>query len=338
MNPTAFIIRSLAIAACALAHVPLFAAGEPRAVFASFEETNWGKWGVTGEAFGPKPSAANQGIQILVNMAGKAAANSFHPQLGDSATGVLLSPPFIVKHGFIRFLIGGGYYPNTVGINLLVDGKIVRSETGNNSDILRLIQWDVKALAGKSARIEIVDEEKGGWGHVVVDQIEFTNEDLLKPKETKKSGVFADFEATFSWDSFIAAGWKIEGEAFGSGPTQNDWIPAQRISGHFGAAYANSYANCSDALTGKLTSPEFKISQPFIRFLIGGGYQPVELGIRLVIKGQEVRSSTGKDSSTLYPESWYVRDLIGQIARLEIFDDSKGAWGNVVVDQIEFTP
>ena len=32
--------------------------------------------------------------------------------------------------------------------------------------------WDVRDLAGKSARIEIVDQHSGGWGHIDIDQIE----------------------------------------------------------------------------------------------------------------------------------------------------------------------
>ena len=35
--------------------------------------------------------------------------------------------------------------------------------------------WDVGAFQGQTAHIEIVDEQKGGWGHINVDQIEFTD-------------------------------------------------------------------------------------------------------------------------------------------------------------------
>ena len=334
MPPPISSLCYLVTAASTLFPVQLFAAKESPLVFAAFEEPNLGKWEITGEAFGAKPSAENQDIQKLANIEGKTAANSFHPKLGRSATGVLLSPPFIIQQGYIRFLIGGGYYPNTIGIHLLIDNLIVRSEMGNNSADLRLMQWDVKALVGKSAHIEIVDDEKGRLGHVVVDQIEFTNEDLLKPTDPKKSGLFAEFEGAFSWDSFIAAGWKVEGAAFGSGPTQDHWIPHQSTSGYLGSAYANSYANRYDNLTGRLISPEFKISQTFIRFLIGGGKQPENLGIRLVINDKVVRSSAGRDSGRLFPESWNVSDLMGQTARLEIFDYHQGAYSYVVVDQI----
>ena len=35
--------------------------------------------------------------------------------------------------------------------------------------------WDVGAFQNQTAHIEIVDEQKGGWGHINVDQIEFSD-------------------------------------------------------------------------------------------------------------------------------------------------------------------
>jgi hypothetical protein len=41
--------------------------------------------------------------------------------------------------------------------------------------------WDVSALAGKSAKLVIVDDATGGWGHVLIDHIVFT--------DTKPAGI-----------------------------------------------------------------------------------------------------------------------------------------------------
>ncbi len=35
--------------------------------------------------------------------------------------------------------------------------------------------WNVKDLAGQQAQIEIVDRESGPWGHINVDQVEFSD-------------------------------------------------------------------------------------------------------------------------------------------------------------------
>jgi uncharacterized protein (DUF608 family) len=45
-----------------------------------------------------------------------------------------------------------------------------------------LFNWDVSDLKGKSAYLEIVDNASGGWGHVVVDNIEFSDQPAQLPE------------------------------------------------------------------------------------------------------------------------------------------------------------
>ena len=47
--------------------------------------------------------------------------------------------------------------------------------SGKDNEQLQPATWDVGAFQGQKAHIEIVDEQKGGWGHINVDQIEFTD-------------------------------------------------------------------------------------------------------------------------------------------------------------------
>jgi fructan beta-fructosidase len=60
-------------------------------------------------------------------------------------------------------------------VNLVVDGEIVRSATGRNSENLDWVSWDVAEFAGQDATIRIIDNNRFGWGHVLVDQVMFSD-------------------------------------------------------------------------------------------------------------------------------------------------------------------
>jgi uncharacterized protein (DUF608 family) len=52
---------------------------------------------------------------------------------------------------------------------------VVRTATGKNNEKLESDWWEVGELKGKKAHIEIVDQEKGGWGHINIDDIQFSD-------------------------------------------------------------------------------------------------------------------------------------------------------------------
>jgi fructan beta-fructosidase len=147
----------------------------PDILVADFEGDDFGAWKTTGSAFGAGPAAGTLTNQMAVTgYLGKRFANSYHQ--GDDSTGTLTSPPWTIERRYLNFLIGGGKYPGETCLNLLIDGKIVRSATGPNdrpggSEHLDWHTWDVAELAGKRAVLEIVDRRRGGWGHITVDHI-----------------------------------------------------------------------------------------------------------------------------------------------------------------------
>lgn len=55
-------------------------------------------------------------------------------------------------------------------VNLVVDGEVVRTATGRNSETLDWVSWDVEDLVGREATLRIVDNNRSGWGHVLADQ------------------------------------------------------------------------------------------------------------------------------------------------------------------------
>lgn len=152
-------------------------------VIADFEGDTYAPWQVTGTAFGPGPAQGTLPGQMHVEgFKGKGLVNSFYK--GDDSTGSLTSPDFRIEKKFISFLIGGGMNAEKLALQLVVDGKVVRSATGPNdrpggSEALAPGAWEVAEFAGKNATLRIIDEAKGGWGHVNVDHIQQTD---VKPK------------------------------------------------------------------------------------------------------------------------------------------------------------
>lgn len=152
---------------------------EPR-VLADFEGPDYGEWTVEGEAFGSAPAKGtlpNQ--QEVTGFSGKGLVNSFFG--GDRPQGRLVSPPFVLDRRFLSFLIGGGNHADKTCINLLVDGRVVRTAVGRNQEKLEWQNWDVREFEGKTAQIEIVDRESGGWGHINIDQIELRDDPRSAP-------------------------------------------------------------------------------------------------------------------------------------------------------------
>jgi fructan beta-fructosidase len=154
-------------------------AAQPDILIADFEGETYGNWVVTGEAFGPGPARGTLPGQMRVDgFLGKGLVNSFYK--GDRTTGTLTSPEFKIERRYMSFLIGGGGYPGKTCMNLIIDGTIVRTATGPNtvsggSERLEPASWEVGEFLGQSARLQIVDDATGGWGHINVDHIVLTD-------------------------------------------------------------------------------------------------------------------------------------------------------------------
>lgn len=159
-----------------------------------------------GPAFADKPApGAAPGQQEIPGFVGKQLVNTYYTD-GDGLTGTLTSPGFKIKKNLIAFMIGGGGIMEKTGVNLKVGGKIVLSATGKNQEQLVPIVWDVKAFKGKTAILEIVDNETGGWGHINVDQVVFSNNPSVDPTAVSSGDlIFEDFEGS-SYGSWVKSG------------------------------------------------------------------------------------------------------------------------------------
>ena len=148
----------------------------PDLVVADFEGPTYGaRWRVSGTAFGTGPASGSlPGQMSVAGFEGRGLVNSFAG--GDDAEGTLAGPPFRIERRYFNFLVGGGKFPGQTCVDLIVDGKAVRTATGPNdrpggSERLAWATWDVGELAGQSATLRVVDARQGGWGHINLDQV-----------------------------------------------------------------------------------------------------------------------------------------------------------------------
>lgn len=131
---------------------------------------DYGDWKPTGTAFrrGPASGDLLTKLEIANSSAGYVISSEMD---GDGPSGTLTSPAFTITQPYLSFRICGGDYERHACINLVIDGRIVKSATGRNSDRLTPASWDVRGFMGKSAMVRIVDEAGGRWGHVNVEHV-----------------------------------------------------------------------------------------------------------------------------------------------------------------------
>ena len=152
----------------------------PDILIADFEGDDYGVWTVEGTAFGRGPARGTLPGQMAVEgFQGRGLVNSFAG--GDGSTGRLTSPPFAIDRRSIRFLIGGGGLGGRdlpepdrrrQGRSARPSAPTPSPAAANGSSPAAGTSAD---LAGKTARLEIVDRATGGWGHINVDQIVLTD-------------------------------------------------------------------------------------------------------------------------------------------------------------------
>ena len=159
---------------------------------ASFETGDLTGWTKVGDAFDFQPTLGDNPVfrdRESSGLAGKWWIGGYeryqgHPGQkpgevhGDEPTGTLTCDPFIIHGEALDFLIGGGRYPwkppigeNSLCANLIVEGQLVFTATGDNSETMFRQRWDVSEYRGRSAQIQLVDGHQGGWGHLNFDDV-----------------------------------------------------------------------------------------------------------------------------------------------------------------------
>jgi uncharacterized protein (DUF608 family) len=192
---------------------------QPPTVFADFEGDGYGEWGVEGEAFGSGPAHGTLPDESPVTQfEGRGLVNTFLG--GDAPQGRLISPDFVIERPYIGFLIGGGAHEGRTCMDLVVDGEVVRTATGENQERLQPHNWNVEDLLGRVAHLEIVDDEPGGWGHINVDQIEFRDSPMIR-----------DLGALHTWPDYGSMCLAVLGEGLCRPSVRQGSMPASIFAG-----------------------------------------------------------------------------------------------------------
>jgi hypothetical protein len=142
-----------------------------RVVFDFEDQTTWDGWIKVGPAWGEGPVASSLPDQGPVRRAGGDRwASSMHK--GDDSVGTVMSPEFTIDRPKLRMRVGGGN-DHGLRVELLVAGEnaLVVWSPEPESERFRDADLDVSGFQGRVARIRLVDETTGGWGHINVDEI-----------------------------------------------------------------------------------------------------------------------------------------------------------------------
>lgn len=158
------------------------AVAEPDRVIADFEQDDWSGWTVEGDAFGPRPARLDQAPPQhgIIGGRGTAAAQSAAILSGEdfraanARKGKLISPAFTLDRDWLHFSVAGGADERTA-VRLVIDGKVVEQVSGGGKARLKPVCWAVRARAGKTARLEIIDEAEDQA--VAVDHVALSNSD-----------------------------------------------------------------------------------------------------------------------------------------------------------------
>lgn len=147
---------------------------ELQALNLDFETGSLENWEVTGDAFNGQPIQGDTVTDRRSDMSsrhrGQYWIGGYEVAKNDAGTGTLTSAKFIASHRYASFLVGGGSSSKTrVELWGAHDSEPFYTISGRDQEDMRQAIVDLRRVQGSEMFIRLVDESRGGWGHVNFD-------------------------------------------------------------------------------------------------------------------------------------------------------------------------
>ena len=146
-----------------------------------FELGKLSGWTATGDAFRGQPvdrdGIARRWPGQTSGKIGKYFIGGYEI-VGDKGVGTLTSQWFDITAPYGSFLVGGGSLPETrVELRVRPNGdaepRVLLTARGENREAMRRVAVDLRSVQGQQMSIRLVDESRGGWGHLNFDDFRF---------------------------------------------------------------------------------------------------------------------------------------------------------------------
>jgi hypothetical protein len=142
----------------------------------------------------------------------------------------------------------------------------------------------------------------------------------------------------FDFETGDLRDWQAFGGAFFNQPVQGDTVAVRskgQVSGHQGEYWIGTSEIGTDVAMGTMTSKPFRITKPFLSFLIGGGESTLT---RLEIVDSQshkvLHTEHGRNSDTMHRVVVESKDWVGKAIEVRLVDESREGWGHIQFDDL----
>jgi levanase len=208
-----------------------------------------------------------------------------HIEIVDRATG---GWGHVLADHFVLSDVAAKIRSDETAVNLLVDGAVVRTTAGKESEALDWASWNVRDLRGKDAQIQIVDRNSGGWGHILADQVVFADAPAQSAEQRASWLDYGkDYYAAVSWNDVpdgrrLMIGWMNNWQYANQIPT-SPWRSAMSVPREIGLRTIDGHPQVVQSPIRELrelrTGPAYRL-----------GHRPIPPGTQLLTG----RGSSGK--------------------------------------------